>query len=545
MKHLLVKRVCCLSLALLLSATAWPRAAAAEQQEPLDRSETVYVTATASGEVSSVLSSVYIVNPDGREQLTDVSNLTDVHNILANETPKRNGDAWVFEADGEDVCYQGVSEGQLPFAMAVTYELDGETLTPEEIAGKSGHVRVTVTYTNELRNTVELGEETLSLYTPLNIVTIIALSDDFSSVQCTNAHLLSDAGSLSVFGITFPGMAENLDTDATDELSNSLSFEADVTSFELDSIMAVAMPDIFEDSDLSRLDELQSLVDGVDELEDSGNQLAYGASKLSSGLSTFADGVSEFAGSMQDLADQAASMGSMASGMESSLSGTVGQAASSIQGALTAIGQVQAGSADAVADQVVAAMGGELSAEQEAQLRSAITAAWNQQVGQMSSQLGEVSGQLTQLLGSLSTLQGVLGSLLGGVQELSSGLQALPAGMQSLNDGLTELVSGARGLSSGMRRFCNEGLAELSENTDGIALALDRKDSMQALAEAYTSFSGDPAASSGSVRFVVTTDSIYVPNVTPAPDAEQSPEPEEPAGFFGTIWNWISGLFGG
>ena len=156
-----------------------------------------------------------------------------------------------------------------------------------------------------------------------------------------------------------------------------------------------------------------------------------------------------------------------------------------------------------------------------------------------------MSGQLTQLLGSLSTLQGVLGSLLGGVQELSSGLQALPAGMQSLNDGLTELVSGARGLSSGMRRFCNEGLAELSENTDGIALALDRKDSMQALAEAYTSFSGDPAASSGSVRFVVTTDSIYVPNVTPAPDAEQSPEPEEPAGFFGTIWNWISGLFGG
>lgn len=85
MKHLLVKRVCCLSLALLLSATAWPRGAAAEQQEPLDRSETVYVTATASGEVSSILSSVYIVNPDGREQLIDASNLTDVHNILANE----------------------------------------------------------------------------------------------------------------------------------------------------------------------------------------------------------------------------------------------------------------------------------------------------------------------------------------------------------------------------------------------------------------------------------------------------------------------------
>ena len=90
MNHLLAKRVCCLSLTLLLSAASLPRAAAEEQQEKLDRSETVYVTATATGEVSSILSSVYIVNPDGREQLTDVSDLTDVHNILANETPKRS-----------------------------------------------------------------------------------------------------------------------------------------------------------------------------------------------------------------------------------------------------------------------------------------------------------------------------------------------------------------------------------------------------------------------------------------------------------------------
>lgn len=545
MKHLPLKRIGCLSLALLLPAAVLPRGASAEQQEALDRSETVYVTATASGEVSSVLSSVYIVNPDGREQLSDASNLTDVHNILANDTPKRQDDAWVFQADGEDVCYQGVSDDALPFSMAVTYELDGKELSPEEIAGKSGHVRVTVTYTNELRNTVELEGETLSLYTPFNIVTIIALSDDFSSVHCTNAHLISDAGSISVFGLTFPGMAENLDTEATDELSNSLSFEADVTSFELDSIMAIAMPDIFEDSDLSRLDELQSLVDGVDELEDSGNQLAYGAYQVSSGLSTFADGMSEFAGGMSDLASQASEMGSMASGMESSLSGVVGQVEGSIGGALDAIGQIQIGNADAMVSEIIASMGDQLTPEQEAQLRSAITAAWNAQVGQMSGQLGEVSGQLMQLQGTLSALQGGLGQLLQAVQALSSGLQSLPDNVQTLNDGLTELVSGARSLSGGMRRFCDEGLAELSENTDGIALALDRKDAMQALAEAYTSFSGDPSASTGSVRFIINTESIYVPNVTPAPEVEQPAEPEQTTGFFESIWNWITGLFGG
>ena len=51
-----------------------------------------------------------------------------------------------------------------------------------------------------------------------------------------------------------------------------------------------------------------------------------------------------------------------------------------------------------------------------------------------------------------------------------------------------------------------------------------------------------PAASTGSVRFIVTTDSVYVPRVTPAP----SPEPvEEDPGFFARIWDWITGLFGG
>lgn len=100
------------------------------------------------------------------------------------------------------------------------------------------------------------------------------------------------------------------------------------------------------------------------------------------------------------------------------------------------------------------------------------------------------------------------------------------AGSQ-LKEGLDGLEKGASGLRSGLWKFYNEGLVPLEENMSGIQLALDRKDAMLKLAAEYTSFSGEPKTTVGSVRFIVTTDSIYVPSVTPEPvipaDAETEP----------------------
>lgn len=544
MRRIQIKQILSLLLALLLPAGVLLRdAAAAATQEPLERSETVYVTATATGEVSSILSSVYIVNPDGREQISDVSRLTDVRNILSNETPKRNGDALVFQTDGDDVCYQGASDDALPFSMEVAYTLDGEQISPEELAGRSGHVGVTITYTNRMLNTVETDSGTLSLYTPLNIVTIIALNDGFSSVQCTNAHVLSEAGSISVFGLTFPGLAENLEVPATDELSNSLHFEADVTSFTLDSIMAVVMPDIFDAKDLERIDELQTFVDGVATLGESGNQLAYGASKLASGTAAAAEGVGGLADGVSEFAGLVSGIDGAVSEAEGKLDSAVDQASGAIDSAVSSIDSVQSGDADAIADAVIAGISGELTPELEAEIRRAVKAAWNAQIGGMNAQLTEARKQLLALQSNLPAIRQAVEKLFGTVHNINNGMQDMSAAAKALKEGMDELTSGARSLSGGISRFCKEGLAELVESTNSISLALDRKDAMLALAEAYTSFSGDPAASTGSVRFIVTTESIYVPKVTPEPEPVEAPEAE--VGFFESIWNWITGLFGG
>lgn len=521
------------------AAASTPGASAAASASPspapeaLERSETVYVTATATGEVSSVLSSVYIVNPDGRAEITDTARLTDVHNVLANDSPEQQGDAYTFHADGDDVCYQGASADPLPFTMEVSYTLDGAPIDPEALAGRSGRVGIDITYENLLSNTVETDSGALTLYTPLSVITVITLNDGFSAVQCDNAHTLSEAGSVSVIGITFPGLAHNLDTDPVDELSNGLHLEADVTGFELDSIMAIVMPDIVDAKDLERVDDLRELLDGVDTLADSAGQLASGASSLSGGLGTLSDAVAEVSDGMASLAGEVSSAvaGLDAAQMQQELT-------ASIDEAISLIDRLQGGSADAAADAVIAALGGALTPELEAQVRAAVKDAWNSQTGGAYDELAQIRSELVALKGQLSDIDRIVDL----ANQLNSGVQSLASAMEQIAGGMESSASGARSLASGLRRFCNEGMDELVESTEGIALALDRKDAMLALAEAYTSFSGDPAASTGSVRFIVTTDSVYVPRVTPAP----SPEPvEEEPGFFARIWDWITGLFGG
>ena len=543
MRATVFKRTACFGLALLLMAVLPVSALAEADTADLERSETVYVTASAAGEPQSILSSVYIVNPDGRATIEDAARLTNVKNILSNEAPSQKGDVYHFHANAEDVCYQGEAHDALPFTMEVAYELDGKAIEPEQLAGKSGHVRVTVTYKNLLLNEVESESGPLSLYTPLNIVTSISLTDDFSAVQCTNAHVLSETGSRSVIGLNFPGLAYNLQQEAVDELSESMSFEADVTSFSLESIMAVVVPDIFDGSDLTRIDELKEVIDGFSALSEAGQQLAYGGSSLSKGTKELADGMGNLAAGLSELAGQVGTIAGTVLQAQDKLDEGIASAGTAIDDAIQKIDDVRAGGADAAADAVIAALSGKLTKEQEQMVRSAVKAVWNQEIGGMDAQLKNAKKQLQSLKSYLPEIQKAADRLFAVARDFNAGMQQMASAGSRIKEGLDGLEKGVSALRSGLWKFYNEGLVPLEENMSGIQLALDRKDAMLKLAAEYTSFSGEPKTTNGSVRFIVTTDSIYVPSVTPEPvipaDAEAEP------GFFERAWDWIKNLFGG
>ena len=86
-------------------------------------------------------------------------------------------------------------------------------------------------------------------------------------------------------------------------------------------------------------------------------------------------------------------------------------------------------------------------------------------------------------------------------------------------------------------------------------MTVDRKDAILDLGETYTAFSADPV-DAGSVKFMYTTDSIYVPKVElpeedpSVPEETQKPEAaEEPhataADVLSRLEDFFRGLFGG
>ena len=102
------------------------------------KDETVYVLAGADGSVERVIVSDWIKNSLGSDKITDNSGLENPENLKGDESYTMNADNMrVWDAAGNDIYYRGDINKALPVKLSVTYKLDGKTVTPDEIKGKS------------------------------------------------------------------------------------------------------------------------------------------------------------------------------------------------------------------------------------------------------------------------------------------------------------------------------------------------------------------------------------------------------------------------
>ncbi|MBQ8975443.1 MAG: hypothetical protein IJ072_06975, partial [Oscillospiraceae bacterium] len=121
-----------------------------ERETEPSKEETVYVLAGADGSVKKLIVSDWIKNALGSAKLNDVSELTDIENVKGDETyTLGGGNSRVWDAEGNDIYYQGNIEKELPVSMAVSYKLNGKPITPDELAGKSGKVTIRFDYENK------------------------------------------------------------------------------------------------------------------------------------------------------------------------------------------------------------------------------------------------------------------------------------------------------------------------------------------------------------------------------------------------------------
>ncbi|SDB30802.1 hypothetical protein [Eubacterium oxidoreducens] len=247
-----------------------------DESEQVAEDETVYVIAGSDGETEKVIVSDWIENAMTQEGVKQTSYSMDSEN------------AKVWDTDGNDISYSGNIEEELPVNLSVSYELDGEPITAEELIGKSGHVTIRFDYDNQQTQTVSIDGKDETIYVPFIMLTGTMLDNDvFSNVEVSNGKLINDGSRTIVAGIAMPGLQEDLALDQdTIELPDYVEISADVENFEMQNTVTVASNELFSDLDTSQLDSTQDLEDAMDQLTEAMDQLLDGSSQLYTGLST-------------------------------------------------------------------------------------------------------------------------------------------------------------------------------------------------------------------------------------------------------------------
>ncbi|MDY5423195.1 hypothetical protein [Hornefia butyriciproducens] len=205
---------------------------------------------------------------------------------------KANGNEYKrVVSDEGNLKYKGYDDAQLPVTMKVSYTLDGKAISPADLAGESGHVKIHITYTNNIKRN--------NVYVPFAVMTAFIFdNDDFSNVSVDNGKVIDDGTRNTVVGYALPGLSESLslnlselDSGAKDiDIPESVTIECDTTKYNVENAYSVVTDEMFQDIDMSDVNNASDLKDKMDEVKNAAKKLANGTSQLSNGADKVASG---------------------------------------------------------------------------------------------------------------------------------------------------------------------------------------------------------------------------------------------------------------
>lgn len=450
--------------------------------EGIEKEETVYAKADATGQVSQVIVSDWIKNYSGDATITDKTTLKDIVNVKGDETYSQgaNGEI-VWQANGNDIYYQGTADAELPVTIQATYKLDGVEIEPSELEGKSGQLTIEYTYKN---NSKVAGSD---MYTPFTVVAATMLkTDSFANVTAENAKVISDGDKYAVVGVAMPGLKDSLALGDETKVPGSITITADVTNYEPITVLNVVTADLLNEIKLDDTDQLKDLADSMDELADASKKLVDGSSDLSDGLNELKDktgeytkGVTTLTGSLDDYiagvskvtsgiktlyngaGELTKGVSSLATGAKSLNSGLnqasngVDSLVNNFDALVTGAGSIKSG-ADSLNTALKQLEAGK-QAENEAYATLSATVENNEKIIAALKAAGveeSIVGMLEKnTAGQKQIAEGLTASgaqIEAGLSKASTGASSLADGSNTLTSGLTKMKKGAKSLQSAM-----------------------------------------------------------------------------------------------
>lgn len=337
MKKFIIKATTLAGVGTLLVTGALPVNAEDTTSDGTTKDESVYVVLNADGSVSNITVSDQLHNDKGFSNYQDKSDLKDVQNLKSDDPVQSSSDGYKWTTTDTDIYYQGKTTKALPLDTSIEYKLDGKTVDPKDIVGKSGHLSMTFNIKNTETKQYTVDGKSYTVCKPFYVAAGGMLDQDhFSNVKIDHGTVSTDTSHSIALAVMMPGMKDSIGQFLTGDLSSlndylfdTITIEADVTDFESPTMMMAASTDlsalkgelkddgVFDTTDLfDQLDELdaatQKLIDGskalyegADQLKDGANQVNDGVGTLVNGTSTLTDGTSQLAEGGQALVDGA------------------------------------------------------------------------------------------------------------------------------------------------------------------------------------------------------------------------------------------------
>lgn len=304
-----------------------------------DKDESVYLISDANGNVNKTIVVDHLKNKDKKDTLEDASNLSDIENVKGKEKFTQSGDKLTWQAGGKDIYYQGTATEEPPVTQKVTYYLDGKEISPEDLAGKSGKVKIRFDYTNTTSYTETVNGEKQTVSVPFAAITGLVLGDGFENIEVTNGKAEVSNSSSVVLGYALPGLKDSLgikdgDLDGDVNIPEYMEMTADVENFS----MPAAMTFVVNASDYVSTDGIDTsdLDDMINDLKDASTQLQDGSADLASGTDTLKDGLGTLQSGLKSYTDGANSLASGASQLDAGI-GTLANGAGTLASGVTTL----------------------------------------------------------------------------------------------------------------------------------------------------------------------------------------------------------------
>ena len=293
-------------LAALFAATILTPALAAETEapaaEPSAKEEVIYFTLDASGAVESA----YAVNSFPGGDITDYGDYSDVKVLNTEDEITYENGVVHLSSDAAKVYYQGtLKDPVLPWNIELAYTLDGKSISPDELGGKSGKLVISFNVTKNEKcsgsfysdyalqaNFTLPGECCTNISAPDATIASVGADKQLTYTLLPGegiaTTITAEVEDFHMPAVSINGIHLNLDVDVdTEGLKDQVGELISATSQLNDGAAA-----LYSGSEALRTGA-SGLLDGSEDLHSGIAQLDAGVGELQSGLGTMRDGLNE------------------------------------------------------------------------------------------------------------------------------------------------------------------------------------------------------------------------------------------------------------